>query len=186
MVLISNSWQYVDFLFLWLFFCYIFKVRAVSLTSLAAVCELSFASLFTKLLAFHSLWSFLRVTCHSVWGFLNFNCRNMWGLVHFTWHSVWGFRHFTSNSVLGFLHFTFRSVWIFLSLHVLFFPHLLQGCKVIAFAGSDAKVDYVKSLGADFVFNYKTQDVDAALKKAAPDGVNIYFDNVRNKDNKIP
>lgn len=32
----------------------------------------------------------------------------------------------------------------------------LQGLKVIASAGTDAKVNYIKSLGADVAFNYKT------------------------------
>jgi NADPH-dependent curcumin reductase CurA len=31
-----------------------------------------------------------------------------------------------------------------------------QGLKVIASAGSQAKVDFMKSVGADVVFNYKT------------------------------
>lgn len=31
-----------------------------------------------------------------------------------------------------------------------------QGLKVIASAGSEAKVDFLKSIGADVAFNYKT------------------------------
>lgn len=49
---------------------------------------------------------------------------------------------------------------------------------MIAFAGSDKKVSWLKELGADHVFNYKTTTVHDALSKAAPKGVNIYFDNV--------
>ncbi|XP_078000329.1 prostaglandin reductase 1-like [Glandiceps talaboti] len=54
----------------------------------------------------------------------------------------------------------------------------LKGCRVIGFAGTDAKVNYVKSLGFDEAFNYKTIDLDETLKKAAPNGVDLYFDNV--------
>lgn len=57
------------------------------------------------------------------------------------------------------------------------------GCKVIAFAGTPAKVDYVKSLGADHVYNYKTEDVGSVLKTVAPEGINCYFDNVSTNNN---
>lgn len=33
-------------------------------------------------------------------------------------------------------------------------------------------------MGFDHVFNYKTQNVSEELKKVAPEGVDIYFDNV--------
>ncbi|XP_046571424.1 prostaglandin reductase 1-like [Haliotis rubra] len=54
----------------------------------------------------------------------------------------------------------------------------IKGCKVIGFAGSKEKCDWVKSLGFDHVFNYKEQDIDKSLKEAAPDGIDCYFDNV--------
>lgn len=60
---------------------------------------------------------------------------------------------------------------------VLFYGNV-SGCTVIAFAGSDEKVAWVKELGADYVFNYKTTNVSDALSKAAPKGINVYFDNV--------
>ncbi|KAJ2751579.1 hypothetical protein GGI19_004398 [Coemansia pectinata] len=54
-----------------------------------------------------------------------------------------------------------------------------RGLYVVGAAGSDDKVEFVKSLGADAAFNYKTcGDLSAAIKKAAPNGVDIYFDNV--------
>jgi len=40
--------------------------------------------------------------------------------------------------------------------------------KVIASAGSDAKVEYMRSLGADFPFNYKTTSYSDALAKHGP------------------
>ncbi|KAJ2823978.1 hypothetical protein FBU31_004115 [Coemansia sp. 'formosensis'] len=54
-----------------------------------------------------------------------------------------------------------------------------RGLRVVGAAGSDDKVAFVKSLGADAAFNYKTcGDLNAAIKGAAPDGVDVYFDNV--------
>lgn len=54
----------------------------------------------------------------------------------------------------------------------------IKGCKVIGFAGSDDKVKWLESIGFDKAINYKTADISAALKEAAPDGVDCYFDNV--------
>lgn len=53
------------------------------------------------------------------------------------------------------------------------------GLTVIGIAGSVEKCKWlVDDLGFDCAINYKTQDVSLALKKAAPKGVDIYFDNV--------
>jgi len=54
----------------------------------------------------------------------------------------------------------------------------IKGCKVIGFAGNDEKVGWLKELGFDSVYNYKKISVTDALKEAAPDGVDCYFDNV--------
>ncbi|KDR24385.1 prostaglandin reductase 1-like [Zootermopsis nevadensis] len=55
----------------------------------------------------------------------------------------------------------------------------IKGCKVIGFAGSDDKVKWLKNnLKFDAAFNYKTTDITKALKEAAPDGIDCYFDNV--------
>ncbi|XP_071510205.1 prostaglandin reductase 1-like [Diadema antillarum] len=55
----------------------------------------------------------------------------------------------------------------------------IKGCRVIGSAGSDEKVKYLKEIGFDEAFNYKkTMDLDAKLKELAPDGIDIYFDNV--------
>ncbi|KAJ7141371.1 hypothetical protein C8R44DRAFT_763278 [Mycena epipterygia] len=51
-----------------------------------------------------------------------------------------------------------------------------KGLRVIASAGSDAKVEYMRSLGADIAFNYKKTPVAAALKEHGP--LDIYWDNV--------
>ena len=50
---------------------------------------------------------------------------------------------------------------------------------MIACAGSDAKVKWLKEdLKVDHVFNYKTQDLSETLREVAPDGVDVFFDNV--------
>ena len=47
------------------------------------------------------------------------------------------------------------------------------------FAGSDKKVEYLKSLGFDAAFNYKTlESLDATIKQSCPNGVDLFFDNV--------
>ncbi|KAI0788286.1 NAD(P)-binding protein [Fomes fomentarius] len=51
-----------------------------------------------------------------------------------------------------------------------------QGLKVIASAGSEEKVEFVRSLGADITFNYKTTSTKEVLAKEGP--VNVYWDNV--------
>ena len=55
----------------------------------------------------------------------------------------------------------------------------IMGCRVVGTAGSDDKVDFiVNELGFDAGINYKTEDVDAALAAACPNGIDVYFDNV--------
>lgn len=54
-----------------------------------------------------------------------------------------------------------------------------EGLRVIGSVGSDEKVAFIKNeLGFDEAFNYKTEPPLAALKKYAPEGIDIYFDNV--------
>lgn len=52
------------------------------------------------------------------------------------------------------------------------------GCKVIGSTGSDSKVEVLKKLGFDHVFNYKTKKVEEALEEWARGGVDVYWDNV--------
>ena len=50
---------------------------------------------------------------------------------------------------------------------------------MLGFAGSDAKVKYLKEIGFDIAYNYKTiQSLDATLKEACPKGIDMFFDNV--------
>ncbi len=53
------------------------------------------------------------------------------------------------------------------------------GAKVITTAGTDAKTQVCRDLGADLVINYKTEDVDAAIKGFAPKGVNVWWETLR-------
>lgn len=53
------------------------------------------------------------------------------------------------------------------------------GHRVVGCAGSSSKVRAVRDvLGADAAFSYRVDDVRAALAEAAPDGIDLYFDNV--------
>ncbi|MFT7584097.1 MAG: NADPH-dependent curcumin reductase CurA, partial [Cellvibrionaceae bacterium] len=56
----------------------------------------------------------------------------------------------------------------------------LKGCTVIGSAGSAAKVAWLKDvIGVDHAFNYKeVESVGKALHKVAPNGIDIYFENV--------
>ncbi|MEZ5492677.1 MAG: NADP-dependent oxidoreductase [Gammaproteobacteria bacterium] len=56
----------------------------------------------------------------------------------------------------------------------------LKGCRVIGSVGSDEKADWLqKECGVEQVINYKTcGDLTTALRKAAPEGVDVYFENV--------
>ncbi len=56
----------------------------------------------------------------------------------------------------------------------------LKGCRVIGSVGSDAKATWLKDeCGVDEVINYKTcGDLSAALAAAAPEGIDVYFENV--------
>lgn len=55
----------------------------------------------------------------------------------------------------------------------------LRGCRVIGSAGSADKVKFLKEeCGFDTAFNYKTVSVLEQLYFAAPEGIDVYFDNV--------
>ena len=55
----------------------------------------------------------------------------------------------------------------------------IRGHRVIGSAGSDEKVAYLLGeLGLDAAFNYKAGPLPELLREAAPDGIDVYFDNV--------
>ncbi|KAJ7838826.1 hypothetical protein B0H13DRAFT_2255944 [Mycena leptocephala] len=51
-----------------------------------------------------------------------------------------------------------------------------DGLKVIASAGSEEKVKFMKDIGADVAFNYKTTDTREVLAQEGP--IDVYWDNV--------
>jgi NADPH-dependent curcumin reductase CurA len=55
----------------------------------------------------------------------------------------------------------------------------LGASRVVGSAGSEDKVRYLlDDLGLDAAFSYRDGKVSALLREAAPDGVDVYFDNV--------
>ncbi len=55
----------------------------------------------------------------------------------------------------------------------------LKGCRIIGIAGGKDKCEYAKTeLRFDEVIDYKNENVAQKIKELAPNGVNIYFDNV--------
>ena len=53
-----------------------------------------------------------------------------------------------------------------------------RGMTVIGSAGGADKCDFVRSLGADAVIDYKSGSILKQLAEAAPKGIDVYFDNV--------
>ncbi|MFF3243824.1 NADP-dependent oxidoreductase [Streptomyces sp. NPDC002870] len=55
----------------------------------------------------------------------------------------------------------------------------IMGCRVIGIAGGEHKCrSVVEEFGFDSAIDYQTEDVRKALREHAPDGVDVYFDNV--------
>ena len=54
----------------------------------------------------------------------------------------------------------------------------IAGCRVIGSAGSAEKLEWLRELGFDEAFDYNEQRPYAALAELAPNGIDIYFDNV--------
>jgi NADPH-dependent curcumin reductase CurA len=55
----------------------------------------------------------------------------------------------------------------------------LHGARAIGSAGTVEKAEYLRrTLGFDDAFTYRDGDVGAKLATAAPDGIDVYFDNV--------
>jgi NADPH-dependent curcumin reductase CurA len=55
---------------------------------------------------------------------------------------------------------------------------LKGAARVIGSAGSDEKVRWLREIGFDAAFNYKAALVAEQLREAAPEGIDVYFDNV--------
>lgn len=62
--------------------------------------------------------------------------------------------------------------------HLLVQLAVLRGCRVIGVAGGRAKCDFVASLGAERVIDYKSEDVGAILAAEYPKGLDVAVDTV--------
>lgn len=58
----------------------------------------------------------------------------------------------------------------------------ILGARVIASAGSHDKCRRVRDLGADIVLDYHRGDIVDAVRSAAPDGVHVYWETLREPD----
>ncbi|MCL5096887.1 MAG: NADPH:quinone reductase [Candidatus Omnitrophica bacterium] len=56
------------------------------------------------------------------------------------------------------------------------------GARVIAAAGSDAKVEKCRQFGADLAFNYRSVDIGTELRRSAPDGISVWWETAREPD----
>jgi len=55
----------------------------------------------------------------------------------------------------------------------------LKGCTVVGCASTDEKCEYLKKIGFDKTFNYRTIDnLGETLKSLCPNGIDCFFDNV--------
>src|SRR2546423_9084839 len=55
---------------------------------------------------------------------------------------------------------------------------LKGAARVIGSAGTEEKVRWLREIGFDAAFNYRNGSVLDQLREAAPDGIDVYFDNV--------
>ncbi len=53
------------------------------------------------------------------------------------------------------------------------------GARVITTAGSDQKMALCRQFGADLAIHYQQEDVDARVKQFAPQGVNVWWETLR-------
>jgi NADPH2:quinone reductase len=56
------------------------------------------------------------------------------------------------------------------------------GARVVTTAGSEEKLAKARAFGANLAINYKTDDVPARVKEFAPDGINVWWETLREPD----
>jgi NADPH:quinone reductase len=56
------------------------------------------------------------------------------------------------------------------------------GAKVLTTAGSDLKVQQCRDLGADHAFNYNQSNLAEEIQRAAPNGVQVFWETLRDPD----
>lgn len=55
----------------------------------------------------------------------------------------------------------------------------IKGCRVVGIAGGEKKCRYlIEELGFDAAIDYKAEEINTALKRECPRGIDVYFDNV--------
>ena len=55
----------------------------------------------------------------------------------------------------------------------------IKGCTVVGCAGSEEKLQFLKDIGFDGIFNYKTvEHLEDTLKELCPNGIDCFFENV--------
>lgn len=54
----------------------------------------------------------------------------------------------------------------------------LQGARVVAIAGGEAKRAYLQTLGVDVALDHRAADFAGQLRAAVPNGIDVYFENV--------
>jgi NADPH-dependent curcumin reductase CurA len=54
----------------------------------------------------------------------------------------------------------------------------VRGASVVASVGTPEKVAWLRELGIDAAFDYRETATEEALRQLAPDGIDVYFDNV--------
>jgi NADPH-dependent curcumin reductase CurA len=55
----------------------------------------------------------------------------------------------------------------------------IKGCRAVGIAGGDDKCTFVvRELGFDACINRRSEDLDEALSRTCPSGIDVYFDNV--------
>ncbi|WZP00816.1 NADPH:quinone reductase [Isosphaeraceae bacterium EP7] len=59
------------------------------------------------------------------------------------------------------------------------------GARVATSAGSPERVKLAESLGADLALNYKTDDIPAALRQFSPEGIDVWYDTLREHDLEV-
>ncbi len=53
-----------------------------------------------------------------------------------------------------------------------------RGCRVIGIAGGPDKCAWLEEIGFDVAIDYRSEDVLRSIRAAAPEGLDVYFDNV--------
>ncbi|WP_114853627.1 NADP-dependent oxidoreductase [Brachybacterium sp. YJGR34] len=54
----------------------------------------------------------------------------------------------------------------------------LQGARAVGIAGGERKIERLRALGFDEALDHREADLPARLAAAAPDGIDVYFENV--------